>query len=458
MAESHGIFGHSLRDGGDLVSSATDIFTLPHHEVGMLSSQEVDIRALTFDGDGPYQFTFRNHGEDMYLNPSACRLYLKFQFMKRTSGAKLAADFVGSVVNSIGTSFFSNADISINGQSVTELTQTKTNYVSYLQTLLSYGKGAEETHLKTQGWTMDTAGTFDTVDESNNTAGEKNEGYHTRKAEFITGSPVIELEMAVPHGFFLMDKLVPPAIQVMLSLTRAKENFFMLSSVADPDARVKFLDMRIRAAYVQMSPQIVSSHQASFSRGASCTLPMKKVVVSSQTFAQGLTKLDFTSIAKDEMPEAVYVGMLEGTASTGAFNKNPYNFKPFKANEIHLIMNGRNIPDSPYKPDFTKKYGITRLYRGFYDNVGIQLEDAGTMVTVDQFMSGCTIIPFDLSPHNCSNLCLHKAHHGSLGAYIGLAAPSEQPIEVIAFSTFNRYLHIDKHGKVVVTSDAVLKT
>ena len=137
---------------------------------------------------------------------------------------------------------------------------------------------------------------------------------------------------------------------------------------------------------------------------------------------------------------------------TGSFQKNPFNFQNFGTNEQFISINGTTIPTSPYRPDFTKKYGFTRMFRGLYDNIGISLEDAATQVTMEQFQNGSNIMAYDLSPHSCSNVCMHKGTNGSMNVFVGLAQANTEPIELMVFATFNRVVRFDKTGKIFVTT------
>ena len=301
----HGILAHASRDETDMVSSSIDIFATPTIEVGMESVQHIEVRPISSVNGESIQFNFQQHASNMYLNASGCRLEIVFQILKQ-SGEALDDDFVGSIVNAVAPSLFESIQMDVNGQAVSELTQSKSHYISYIQSLLSYGPLGASTHMKAQGWIMDQAGRFDLIDEAATTSA-KNSGYTQRKADFVTGSPRITLTIPIPHDLWYTDVLFPPNFIPSLKFRRANAKFFMLSKVDNVDVQAKIEDMRIHAPYVTLSKQVVSSHEANFARGAFCSIPMKKIEVYSKTFAAGMRKLEYVDVLTGKMPEAVYL-------------------------------------------------------------------------------------------------------------------------------------------------------
>ena len=275
------------------------------------------------------------------------------------------------------------------------------------------------------------------------------DAYVKRSVGFVRGSPVVSLCFSPPHGIFQTDKLIPPFFEFNFQFTRTKDEVFFLAP-ADPGLRVKMLDMRIETSYIEMNPKVVSAHQAQLAQGDLCTIPFKAVKVKSKVFATGLKKFDWNNVIQGQLPEAIYFAMLNSTASTGDYKLNPYNFQPYNNTELYIKINGTQVPGSSFKSDYEKPYGFTRIYKWLYDNIGV-FDNSSTHVTMDQFKDGCHIVALDNSPHRCQNLCNHSMSSGSLDFYVELKAVTRHPVEVIAFATYNQFIHIDKNAKVTLT-------
>jgi len=82
------------------------------------------------------------------------KLYIKGQLLKEDNKELGDTDYTTGI-NNLLHSLFSQCSISLNGTQVTQGTDLY-NYCAYLETLLTYGSDAAESHLKNALWYLDT--------------------------------------------------------------------------------------------------------------------------------------------------------------------------------------------------------------------------------------------------------------------------------------------------------------
>jgi len=97
------------------------------------------------------------------------KLYIRGKLMKE-DGTLGEIDYTAGI-NNLLHSLFNHCSTSLNGTQITQATELY-NYRAYLETLLTYGSDAAESHLKNVLWHLDT--------------GNMKGGYCTKPAEKIT--------------------------------------------------------------------------------------------------------------------------------------------------------------------------------------------------------------------------------------------------------------------------------
>jgi len=83
------------------------------------------------------------------------KLYIKGQLLKEDTNAVLGDTDYTTGINNLLYSLFSQCSISLYGTQITQDTDLY-NYRAYLETLLTYGSDAAESHLKNALWYLDT--------------------------------------------------------------------------------------------------------------------------------------------------------------------------------------------------------------------------------------------------------------------------------------------------------------
>ena len=104
------------------------------------------------------------------------------------------------------------------------------------------------------------------------------------------------------------------------------------------------------------------------------------------------------------------VGLVHVDASTGEYDKNPYNFQHFGVTSVSLTANGQEIPfklltlkypeDPEGKIDPAKdtELDFDEAYNTLFSGTGKIYSNAGLDITREDYPGGYALYAFDLTP------------------------------------------------------------
>ena len=141
-----------------------------------------------------------------------------------------------SVVNNLLLSLLSKCSITLNGVSISA-SKDLYNYRVYLERLLTYGQDASRSHLTNAFCYLD-VGDFLAKDPPSDSS---KRGYHARW-KLTRQSSEIELYRRIHGDLFNVAQLLLPGVQLQIKFTKAKSDFYVLSTKSDAKAVFKFLD------------------------------------------------------------------------------------------------------------------------------------------------------------------------------------------------------------------------
>jgi len=95
-----------------------------------------------------------------------------------------------------------------------------------------------------------------------------------------------------------------------------------------------------------------------------------------------------------------------------------------------LIVNSVRLPT----PDLEFKFGgetdCYDAYRHFYDNIGVDISNAPTLLDYKSFVGGTTLIPFDLTTDRCALFHGHEKKPGNVSLEIKLGRGTSEAVNV----------------------------
>ena len=306
-------------------ASGLDIFSGPEIEPYLTGRKEVFVYPNTGvqNSNGPFKFEVISDG-DKYIDLSATRLFGQFKVLKM-DGSDIDLNERVALCNlgkkkereeeeeeEEGTrkctlflfsgpqAFWKEIQVEVNGNSLSTFYQAENMYKAYVETILSYSKNAQDTHLKLEHFEMDTAGRFDNFDAHapsrhyrpakdavvananvnppvlaedavlELTGREGNEerinmGWHRRR-ELIAGSKSVQFDMPLHSDFFHAERYLPPGLSFSVVFVRKTPDDFVFMyptpSAADRGKyKIKFERLQLRLSKLSVEKTFMLKHR-----------------------------------------------------------------------------------------------------------------------------------------------------------------------------------------------------
>ena len=153
-------FGASKSTEDSVFGHALNLFEPSDIDNDIVRGRSVVFRPLSENNEGQYEFSIDSQGENQYLQLSSVRLGGRCRILK-ADGTSLSKEDDVSIVNMFPASLFQGTETKFNNTIITDLTSNLSHYQNYMQTLTSYNKIAQETHLQGQLFIPDEAGKYE---------------------------------------------------------------------------------------------------------------------------------------------------------------------------------------------------------------------------------------------------------------------------------------------------------
>jgi hypothetical protein len=285
-----------------------------------------------------------------YLDLSQIQIYVNFSI--RDKSDVLIKDGIElSTSNNMLHSLFENIKVKFNNKDVCS-NGNFYPYKAYIENLLGFNKEAKETLLRGDGWYKDEFD-FECLALKNTQASgvEGSETYVAAttkninpgfvKRNNILSNKSVQLCGNLHLDVSSIDKFIMENNSVGLVFSKNKATKFLLGKkdVAD-NYNIEFEKLFILVRRVKISPSVMLANSTSLSK-LPAQYPFKRVQIVGQNSSLKATSHTFSniSVSSNILPTRVIVGFVDTDSSTGAYHKNPFNFKNYGINSVELKAN-----------------------------------------------------------------------------------------------------------------------
>ena len=424
-------------DSCECAKTELELFTLPPTQTAIESSQWVEHRPVSSVTPGaPIQFAVMGSGEE-YIDLSETYLQVTLHITKPggedlESGAEGADRGVGPINNWLH-SIFSQIDVSLNERLVTPSTNTYA-YRAYLETLLSYGPAAKESHLTAAMWYKDTCGVFDDTENLNLGFQSRRKWTKSSKKVTLIGRPHLDL--------CFQDRLLLNGVDFKMRLVRSKDSFCLMG-----DGKVNIDDVSLFVRKVKVNPTVQLGHIKALER-TTAKYPIKRVETKVFSIPKGNLSANQENLFLGQLPRRIVIGLVENVAFSGVSSKNPFKFDHFNTDFLALYVDGNQIPCKPLQPDFDNDL-YTRSYVSLFTGTGLLSQDHGNHISWEDFGNGYTLFAFDLTPDMSDGGHFNKIKQGNLRLELHFKEQLPQTMNAIVYAEFDNIIEIDKARNVL---------
>ena len=444
MEAGTGIGGFS-KNREELVASKFDLFSHPEYETGVKKLIPQTFRPIsTSTSQGPYSFVIPSDPEKL-TDTGSIRLHGKMCIKKRDSNGSLSilAGENVSTVNNIFSSLWSSINTKLNGTEISDPTSSWYAYKSYLENHLSYSTGVKNKVVSSKGYFEDSKNAYDNVASTTN-----NEGFKKRKRLFEQSRWVyfcinLHIDITTLHHYLL------PGIKIEIDLHRNTDAFCLLSDDTTTTFAIELDDIRLSLNRMMISGSVHEFYLSALKNNKIPRSAIDRSLLKTYTVTKGRSELSENNIITgSQLPEQVFVVIVDEDAHRGVINKNPFNFRDYDITHASLVVNGVHEPPDQYKLD--KSTGdIADLYAQFLENTGISIDDREIGISIEDYYGGSFILAWDRTQDKCNRFHRHMMDSGSMSINIKTKTPLEKTVTVIIYATYSRDLEFD--GDRVIT-------
>ncbi|XP_052708885.1 uncharacterized protein F54H12.2-like [Crassostrea angulata] len=411
------------------------LFASPTNQVAVEKVYFTEARPISSIGvsDTPIEIVVSGSGAE-YIDLKRSRLYVKTRILK-ADGSSLATDEKTGIVNLPLQSMFSQMDVYLNNKLVSFNTN---NYPwkAYLKTVLFGGKEELSSQKQSQLFFKDDGNLGDANAYNGGNAGLVLRYGYTQE------SKVFELEGNLMEDIFDIDKYLINDVDIYIKLFRSSAPFLIMSTQDSPAYKVELLDVVYKVAKVRVHPGVLLNHSKQIE-----STPVKYTIARNElkmnTIPKGSTEFYWDNIFPQAVPDRIVVGLVDQKAVNGDYTTNPFNFEHFGVTDVGIYVNGESVPGRPLKTEFTTGQ-YSSAYARLFEASGKWSQDAGLVITRDNFGSGYSLFVFTIDPCGFGEEYLNLIRRGNTRLELKFKQATAKAANVLVFATFSSLLEVDK--------------
>ena len=354
-----------------------------------------------------------------------------------------------------------DVEVKINGYQVTKNANLEYAHKAYLETILSYGKDALDSHMTAEMWSPDMSNeiadklgnpTFEQEYKTTKSFHQKRRRYSMDK--YFTFSMQLHTELNSINGF------LPDNLGYTFKFSRNDPKFFLrTTSGTDEEVDetggyydVLFEELKLVGTFMRPSPKVMSAFKSFIAKNDAVYKTVRTSILT-KGIDKDQTQFSFNNMfASDKLPDQIFVALVDQSAKTGRYGKSPFYFHHFDVSNVRLQVNNKNYPVEALTPDFANNQ-YAKAYRHLFENTSIKTNNIGLCITPLDFKYGSTIWAWDLNHDGCAGA--HSNHSDMFGAAsLHLLFKKGLPANVtcIVAAVYRDYLAIDQWGRPDVIS------
>ena len=468
--------------------SEVDLFRVPPTQQSLERGRWIDYAPLSSVENANSAITFLIAGTDEYIDLSKTILTVTGKITKKDGTSKLDSNDQSNVapVNNFLHSLFRQVDVYLNGKQVTPAMGTYA-YRSYIETLLNYDVSAKQSQFSSALYYKDTAGQMEkagalpatkvlnfklpnddpsAVGANSSTkyyvTGTGNQGF-AKRHQFIKNGNRFVLSGPIFSDIFMTDRLLLNMMDLKVVLNRSSDAFSLMeignSSPIEPKVQLTDVVLKVRKVKVDQS---ISDGVERMLKQTPALYPIRRVECKILTIPANQPNTRQDNIFSGIIPNSFVVGLVHVDATTGEYDKNPYNFQHFGVTSVSLTANGQEIPFKLLTLKYPKdpagkidpandaELDFDEAYNTLFSGTGKIYSNAGLDITREDYPGGYALYAFDLTPDMCKSAdYFNTVQRGSLTLALTFGDSKDHAIGMVCYGDFENVIRIDSERNAI---------
>ncbi len=436
-------------DSADGHSDHLNLFSLPITDTAIENIDTVEYQPISqLNVGNALEF---NITSPTFIDLTKTRLNLKCKLVQLVKGKnenipKLEAIFdtkttpnadgdVGPV-NALFYALWSQIDFLVQQQNISS--SITTNGYAY-KALIDLLTEKPKPHHKSVLFIKDTAGNLDTTSPFKPKQKQGRNSALNERATYTTGSNIFEMEGDLKLPLLEQNRLLLHNVNLALKLWPNNEKFYLMSPQTSKAFKLIITEAKLKLCHVTLNPAVTLGISESL-KLAPALYPYSKPVVKTFNVATGSHSAVIDNVfSEGNCPDQLYVAMVDSSAYSGNFGKNPFKFDHFSLEFLGFYINNHSIPARPLQPMFGKTAETSNFTEAW---LNLFEQNPEIDITHKEFFSGFSIFCLNLTQVTTHGIVpLTKTGHSKLELKWSKAL--DQPINILVYGKFKGLLSID---------------
>ena len=440
--------GKIHRDSGPSVSAQLDLFNVPPTETSFLGGDRwVTVQPTTDTRTSSQLQLLLTASDELYTDLNSSYGVIECKVVK-ADGTALPDDvdnFDVYPVSNLSSALFDWITTQINGVDADHCADY--GVTSYLRGLLDETEASKKGRLSGEGWVEDGATARDEADAP---ADDKK-----KRKQLIAGSRVMSLLTRFNLALDRQERLVPPGVELRLSMHRGPSAMCLMSPDANADYKVVITKLEWHVRRVSVNPAISRAHVARLVEGNEYSIQVNKHRTRAFTIPAGVSSHRVVVDPGDALPTRLVVALQPHDAHVGAYRLSPYKFAPNGLSSIEVAVDGVSVGPR-LDVDFTAKR-YAHAYAHTITSLGHARSRHSNGVSYSSFGDNQTVFVWSLAtdlPNKDTGSYFHLKRKAALSVTLGFATPPQQPLTLLAFDVREDLFRLDLERRLTSTSGA----
>jgi hypothetical protein len=415
-----------------------NLFAPPTFQNDLFGSEYITIRPDATIGDsGPIDFIIRGNKEYLDLRETTLNLEVKVVNADGTNILPAVDKDDVAIINNAMHSMFSDVSLYLNDKLVDggdDLYHLK----AYMSTVFKYSEKAQKNQLFAIGFIKDDPYLMD---------GVKASAFLKRKVWTQNGA-IKQFYGKLQGSIFEQERAIPPGVDIRIKLERAKDALALLSTIPNGKPRIEIVKATLNVLQVKVHPSILQEQMTMLAHNTPMIYPVNRIEMHIESLKEKTIGDVKDNLFHGKVPKYIVMAMTSTAAFYGDYTKNPFNFKHYNMESLHLTRDGESVMFEKMEFSF-KNEKILKEYMSLYQSNNMLGKNASLPITFEEFQHGYTHFQWNLSDDR-QGKNVSAAQTANLCLTFKFEQPTPEPITMIFYGIVDGSVLIYGDQSVVV--------
>src|SRR5277367_3718358 len=411
--------------------SQLEIFSVPATQLAIAETRSNYYRPIsTLTNSQIIEFSLPSLSE-YYYDLSTSLLYIKLKIVKSDGTALTAEESVNRVALTQNTlsSLFADADVYLNNRLISS-SNGHYNYISYIETLLSYDQGAKNTYLTASGWT------------------EKDLNDRSKKSK---ESKEVEFIGRLNCDIFKQNRLILTEVEIPIRLVR-KSDSFVIDQAAESkleNLKINIIDAQFECKTVKTTNSVYLAHSKTLN-STNAKYPFRSVGLKTYPIIAKSNTAFIDNVFLSSIPIRMVMALVKDSSFHGTYAENGYHFNNHKLKSLTVKLNNSEV-QPVIKTDYANS-NFVKAYQSLFEGLGIYGKNLGNNITPVKFSESNCLYCFDLTNDLSSSDLSHANFNrsGVVNLELVFATAPDNNLVLVIYYEFQNCLEINSSRDILL--------